>query len=61
MKCIACILFVAAEKTGAEPECTSGGDTSNSTKNIYCAEMDGDRETWEEENIHSNGWEEEDD
>ena len=48
MKCIDCILFVAAEETEDEPGCASGGDVSNPIKNVYCAEMDGDRETWEE-------------
>ena len=47
MRCIDCILFVAAEETGDEPGCASGGDISNPTKDVYCAEMDGDRETWE--------------
>ena len=58
MKCIECILFITAEETGDEPGCTGGGDVSNPTKNIYCGEMDGEREDWEEKNIHSNGWEE---
>ena len=49
MKCIECILFVTAEETGDEPECASGGNVSNPTKNVYCVEMDGDREAWEEE------------
>lgn len=60
MRCIDCILFVIAEETGDEPGCASGGNVSNPTKNIYCIEVDGDREAWEEENIHSDGWEEED-
>jgi len=47
MRCIDCILFITAEETGDEPGCASGGNVSNPTKNIYCAEMDGDRETWE--------------
>ena len=42
-------MFVAAEETGDEPGCASGGDISNPNKNVYCAEMDGDRETWEVE------------
>lgn len=51
MKCIDCILFVAAEETGDEPGCASGGDVSNPNTDIYCAEIDGkdgDRTEWEE-------------
>jgi len=54
------MLYIIVEETGDEPGCASGGDVSNPTKNIYCVEVDGDREAWEDKNIHSDGWEEED-
>lgn len=42
-----CIFYLTAEMTGDEPGCASGGNVSKPTEEVYCAEIDGDRETWE--------------
>lgn len=46
MKCIDCeFYFVTPEKRG---DCVNDGDTTNPTKDVYCAEVDGE-EPWDAE------------